>query len=403
MIGYNPDGSAFYSDIIGDFAEIPNVHPVTDLPTTPDYTVSNLSGLQSAISSASAGQSIELQDGSYGTWNVTKNNSGSKIRVFCRNWHGAVFSEIRLDGAHHLSIENVRVTSSLIMNSSTEAVSGDMDFKGMLARNVYVRGIDGALSFDHCIFDGNFSSGVTPGRFNYLDAPVTNTNCIYCRAGDDLVAGYLNNTTSNRFTMQECALVNARVADVGSPHPDLFQIFSPTSCITFDRVVLWVEATQSGNKGYQGLFTSDGSLTSSVIRNVYVNATLARKISVNAMAGEIRDSICSNGRIYGEDKNGTGDNSQLDVVNNIASGIISEGTAGAFKSEVGNLEYGEGNQDTVLTNATGDFSSWRDFITLDNVNNRQGQAYLETLDALWSGIPQIPSDGLVTFNSTIAG
>ncbi len=74
-IGAMPDGSAYYADIIGDAAQIPNVHPAQNLPAVADYTVSNVSGLNSALASATAGQSIELLPGNYGDWSPQKVNT----------------------------------------------------------------------------------------------------------------------------------------------------------------------------------------------------------------------------------------------------------------------------------------------------------------------------------------
>lgn len=398
MAGYRNDGDAIWSDVIGDAAEIPNVRPQT-VPSTPDYTVGSLSALNSALASATAGQTILVQDGSYGAWIPSKTNAGAAIRVVGENWWGtsgtyASFSSITPDGVTGVSFENLRVTGMLNSRKDTGYDGADdCSFLSCLIGYFYMRQGSG-ITIQYCIMDRNYDGNCM--NLAEMAGVLTIRNNIFARAGNSNAGTPLPNSSDNIQIQGHDTLIfeynalwgNETLYD-GAPHPDIAQINGAivgTGQITIRRNIFWERGRDGTYFGAEGLYLSDANWTDPdnvIEENLICRTGLARTLSINGVYGNVRNNtVC--GRIYLEDKNGTGDNTGLYIDDNFCQEVYNEG-GGTPISETGNTEYLTGSYNTYLKNTSGNMSSWRDYIPVDDDYDKY-TPYIAELVAEWDGV-----------------
>lgn len=403
MPGANANGTAIGSDIVGDAAQVCNIQPVTDFPTTADYLVTNLSGLNSALSSAVAGDTIELAPGSYGLWTPQKinttteaNHETNKIRIFCRNSpflnsdaNSAIFDNIELDntpGCTGLSIENVKMNSFRAEGANI----GFIDVIGSMLTYFRLTYSTGRMRLMHSIGDRNYSENSNGANVNFLDADLYVQNCMFIRAGGDNFQ--IQQTGPNGKIYVWDSVFWDQFVDNPLAHPDLIQGVNARS-VDIRRVFLWQEPNIPNNKGAQGIALGDGVHASDcVIEDCFTRNDLGRKISCTSYKG-IVDNCCTVGAIYMSNRNGGGANAL--VTNTVSSNFIDDDLDGPYRADPfdaaqNNNDYGDGNEDAVFLNSSGDYRSWRDYLPATGDRTNGGIAYLRSLETIWDGVVATP-------------
>ena len=357
---------SFYSNIIGDAADVANIQHAA-APGSPDFTATNVTTLNSALASASAGNVIVVQDGSYGSWSPTKNNTGAKIRIIAQSVHGATFSTIAPENLHGVTLENLKADS---INFNTGGNSGDCIVQGGLFVSTRITNLDGPIYFNHSVFDRNYNGICVSG--SGVGGALFFTRCIFARGGTATVSGSEDNIKVQGFTRFEMdnSVIWGNITTLSGAHPDLLQLnggFTGFGAgpVRIRKCLLYGGVDGSGGRvRAQGVFLSDAQFSDVIIEdNLICQNGLTRRLSVNSATGSgniiRRNSLM--GLIHGENKNGTGDNSGVTVTDNLCKSVSDE-VGGGWLLKSGNTEMGENPSTNYMTNASGDGRSWRDYV-----------------------------------------
>jgi hypothetical protein len=425
MPGANPDNTAFYSDVVGPLAEVPNIHPVTVFPSTATYTVASGGALTTALSSAVAGDTIECLTGSYGDISLNKVNAGADIRIFCRTWHSAVFGTITvLQDFDGVQIENIRAT-----RIQTNGTQGCRSFQavGCWFDSIYAQYFSEDVRFQHCLVDLKFKQNSQAVTLNYFGADCYFENCIIAHGGaDNMQVKGIGPT--HKFIMRDCAGIGPRSwpnLSAVDPHSDVIQFSTaPANAIypsgvqdgqyEFTRCFFWSNwvrvsaaeqvaaigaeasnpAATEPEETNDGMLLGDGSYVGDMT-NVYVCSDGFNTLATRFTTGTVGDSIAI-GKIWS-----SGDGVNHAVRDSISESLTFDGTSPTYS---GNLT---GPAETWLVGGArrnGDtvYKDWRDFRTTNPAIRTGGQDYLDSLAVIWGGAAPDPAVGARTRSNAVS-
>ena len=87
-----------------------------------DVTVSNNSELDTALTNANAGDTINLNPGNYGAFTTKDLPFSSTVRIKSSSLNGAVFTHFKIENSTHITVEGIRIEQSASTNYGFQVV-----------------------------------------------------------------------------------------------------------------------------------------------------------------------------------------------------------------------------------------------------------------------------------------
>ena len=282
-------------------------------------TVSSTTELQNALNSASAGDVILLESGSYGAINVTRNFS-STVTVKSIDPNGAVLSNLNVSGAGHVTFEDITVTAKVVVQSN----SHDISFSGSDLGGLFVRD-------SHDIdLQNNDIHGSSGGTVTILDSYGIDLIGNTIRDGVNDLLQVIGN--SHHIVIENNKIVDVIVSDPQA-HPDLIQMFQDfaTGLTPHDIVIrgnlIWDDPS-TGVLGAQGIFL--GGAGPSGYENILIEQNVIRATLVNGIVVDAGENVVvqDNTMVSGIIRPGSRSVSAPVFSNNIAPGYQNDSPVG---------------------------------------------------------------------------
>ena len=323
-----------------------------------EITVSNLSQLESAMAQANGGETITLQDGYYGSIEISKDFS-STVMIEAKNPHKVTFNDIDIPGGSNIHLDGLVIndTPRIDQNAQNVTVSNSI-----LKNALYLR------DADNIVVDGNdIGGGGNTLTLNDVTNFAITENYIH-----DAVHDVVRITGASKYGLFE----NNTVYDVAAPstsHPDLVQMFgyngsNPTD-ITFRGNYLYDDPA-TGSVQAQGLFF--GNPTNGGYKNILIEDNLVNVGSPNSIAihGGQENVVIQNNTLIPFPGGGGAiirltdargwSNAGTTVQDNIAKEILNQTNS---PNVSGNYLYG---RDADLSRLfSGDGDQWQDFVPVE--------------------------------------
>lgn len=352
-------------------AEVANIG--TYVPPVSGTPVANAAALASALSSASAGDTIILSDGfsATGDTDLTRVNAGSKITIAAESYLGASFANLYFDDSSGIHLTGVECATLYTEGSGQDG----MEFSHIQTGYFKVVGVSGDLAVnwhahDMLIDGGGTSNG---GNFN-LASNFTMENIMVFDVGiDGLQFQGVHTGTLRRIGIRDISIPSG-----SSLHGDCIQIRSYDGVDPHDMLIercMMSDAAVGSEKGAQGLFLGTGCTYDNTIRECIAKGRLSRDISAAATTGlVIEKSIAMDTLIYNASSSTGGQ-----IVGNLSGSLTADGSVAAT---VANNSTATG---AVLDWDNGD-DDWRNLKAtpagaLDNENGWYAQDFISTLEA----------------------
>ena len=375
------------------------------------WTVSSTSELQNALNSASGGDTILLEAGSYSAIEITQDFS-SYVTIKSEVPHGAVFTDLDINGASHIQIDGVHVEQQVRVDNSDHIWVANSD----LDRSLYFK------DNQHIIVDGNDIDGATVTNaltINSSDHFTVTNNVIH-----DAQADLMRVVSSGWGVIEDNELRDAH--PVQGDHPDGIQFGNWLGKTPHDIVIrgnLITDDPETGAYYMQGIFMSAGGSTG--YQNILIEQNLINVGSPNSIAvdGGTENVVIQHntllpwpgggGAFIRLGEHGGAGSSGTTVLGNVVKGIdTSELTDLSNGYEIGdNYIYSTDPQDAdywqnIFQIVTGG-ANWQDFVPvegspIDFGSNYGALARLQELLSGGSGVgrPVAGDDTAVTVEDT---
>ena len=330
------------------------------------WTVSSTSDLQNALNSASGGDTIVLESGSYSAIEITQNFS-SYVTIKSEVPHGAVFTDLDMDGASHIKIDGVHVEQQVRVDNSDHIWVANSD----LDRSLYFK------NNDHIIVDGNDIDGAKITNaltINSSDHFTVTNNLIH-----DAQADLMRVVSSGHGLIENNELRDAH--PVQGDHPDGIQFGNWLGKTPHDIIMrgnLITDDPDTGAYYMQGIFMSASGSTG--YKNILIEQNLINIGSPNSIAVDagIENVVIQyntllpwpggGGAFIRLGEYGGVGSSGTTVRGNISRGVDTNELTGASNGYVigDNYTYSTNSQDANywrdIFQVTTDGENWQDFV-----------------------------------------
>ncbi|MHA3980922.1 right-handed parallel beta-helix repeat-containing protein [Halovulum sp. GXIMD14794] len=241
------------------------------------YTVSSKSELQSALSSASGGDTIRLESGSYGDLRITQ-DFASNVTIVSDDPQGARFDTVEFSGASNITLDGVRVGGTSTAGRYVEVVDGSHHITiknseiGGPSGSYNGFGIYASLSSD-LVYENNYIHHVTNGIANFQNSDIVLKGNVIDHIGGD----------SFKFGGIDGGLIenNTGAAHINAPagaHNDFMQFQGTPSNDIVIRGNILLPANEATTQGI--FFNTSGSSDNILIEQNIILAALLRGISL---------------------------------------------------------------------------------------------------------------------------
>lgn len=324
-----------------------------------EITVSNLSQLKSALAQVSGGETIKLQDGYYGSIDISK-DFASKVTIEAINLHKVTFADIDVPGGSNIHLDGLVIESQPRIDQNAHHVTIS---NSILKNALYVRDVDNIV-----IDNNDISGGYNTLTLNDVTNFTITDNYIH-HADSDIV----RITGTSKYGLFENNTVYD-VAAVKPDHPDLVQMFG-TSEGTPSNIIFrgnhLSDDPATGSVYGQGFFFSDP--TNGGYKNILIEDNLINVGSPNSIYiwGGQENVVIQNNTLIPwpggggaiiviAEKSGGWNSDGTTIVGNIAKTILNETNVPDVSD---NYFYGrDADLDELFS---GDGRQWQDFVPVD--------------------------------------
>lgn len=241
------------------------------------FNVSDASGLSSALSSASGGDTINLANGSYGSFNFSSYSYASMVTVQADNQHLAIFGHLDFSGATNLTIKDIRV------NGGNGKIIDLVGVEDLVLDGIMLRG-PGPVSGSYAIYQGGGNGArITVKNCDMQDTDVGPT--FFSSEDVTLTNNYVDGVLSDYYKfgnidglLFENNTGGGNTYPEASTHTDFVQCQDPMANATFRGNLFLAQNTErpqgifiSGEGGHSNILIENNIIYSGKVNAIYVN------------------------------------------------------------------------------------------------------------------------------------
>ena len=360
--------------------------------TMANISVSNTAGLSAALATASAGDTILLADGNYGSLTVSQ-DLPEDIVIRAQTAEKAHFDSVSISGSNvHLDGVHVSGSTQTIGGSHVEITNSKLDGWVLFRYADHIR-VDnsriGAAGGDH----GMFLESVHD--FEVTNNLVSGPSSDLTRVDGNSYNGLIENNTLYDMAPR-------RYSDGTVTHADALQMFGNSRGTPHDIVIkgnyIYDDPStgDTGNLWGQGIFL--GGPTGGY-RNITIEENLVATGSPNGiyLSVGVEGNVIRNNTLLGGAKitAKSGDSSGTQIYNNATPGVIAENGASAFNNFVYSGDPNSPAHPSNLFENGADGSSWNGFVPKAGSLLAFGTIYgaqARLLELLTGGGPEEPEE-----------
>ncbi len=287
------------------------------------WTVSSAAQLQSALNGASGGDTIVLQDGNYGTLNLTQ-SFNDYVTIQAASPLGAIFNDLDITGASYIKLDGIKV------NARPDIYDNANHLAFLNCATLGVMMVQGG-AHDVDLIGNDFHGEVLMA--GYAPSSVYNINVVGNVLHD--TDGDMMNITGDSYNI---LVENNSFLDMIAPdpaeHPDFIQMLQDfgSGKTPHDVVIrgnFMFDDPTTGVIGAEGIFISDAG--PSGYKNILVEQNIIAPVLTNAITIQsgtenvvIQDNTVTYGRIWVVNNQGYG-NAGTTVRDNVAPYVVNDG------------------------------------------------------------------------------